>query len=311
MRIIVAGGSGFLGRALCQRLARDGHTVIVLTRDGDAARPPGLVRYASWTPDGEAGSWSREIESSDAIVNLAGAGIADKRWTASRKRVLRDSRVLSTRSLVKAIRKVTQKPTVLIQGSGAGYYGSYADNGPILDETSPPGSDFLSGMAVAWEAEAQPASALGCRVVYVRTTPVLSSEGGALAKLLPPFKAFVGGPLGSGRQTWSWVHRDDWVSLVMWALGNPAVAGPLNAASPYPVSNAEFSRALGRALHRPSWIPVPAPVLRIMLGDMADEALLRGQHVIPKRPLELGFKFSYEKIDDAMKAAIDETVTDR
>ena len=299
MRIIVAGGSGFLGSALSTRLARDGHTVVVLSRDADAARPPGLVRYSTWTPNGEAGNWVREIDASDVVVNLAGAGIADKRWTERRKRVLRDSRILSTRSLVNAIKVVSHRPTVFIQGSALGYYGSF-DNGPVLDERSPAGSDFLAQLAVAWEAEAQSVTAIGCRLAITRTGIVMSDAGGALPKLLPPFKAFVGGPLGSGKQTWSWIHLDDWVGIATWAISNPSVSGPVNAVAPYAVSNAEFSSALGRALHRPSLIPVPPPVLRVMLGEMADVALLRGAHVVPKRTLDLGYKFRYERIDEAL-----------
>ncbi len=304
MRIVIPGGSGFLGRALSRRLAKDGHTVVVLTRDALAPREPGFVRYASWTPDGTAGAWAREFDGADAVINMAGAGIADKRWTSARKQVLRQSRVLSTRSVVAAIRAMSVKPAVLIQGSGAGYYGSF-DIGPTLDESSPPGSDFLGVLCVAWEAEAQPAAAVGVRVVFARTSPVLARGEGALAKMVPPFKLFVGGPLGTGRQIMAWIHIDDWVAMTVWALNNAEVAGPVNFTAPHPVSNAEFSQSLGRALGRPSWLAVPAPALRLLVGEMADAALLRGARVVPTRALTLGYKFKYERIDEAMRAAID------
>lgn len=301
MRIIMAGGSGFLGRALSTRLAKDGHAVVILTRDAATPRAPGLVRYAGWTPNGETGSWAHELDGADAIVNLAGAGIADKRWSAARQRVLRDSRVLSTRSLVNAVRSVSRRPGIFVQGSAAGFYGAF-DDGPELDESSSPGSDFLGRLAVEWEAEAQPASALGCRLVHLRTGVVLSNAGGAVPKMALPFKAFLGGPLGSGRQYLSWVHLDDYVGMTSWALGNPAVSGPVNVTAPHPVTNAEFSRALGRALHRPSFFPVPGFVLRLIVGRMADDALLRGQRVLPRRARELGYRFLYEDIAPALQS---------
>jgi uncharacterized protein (TIGR01777 family) len=304
MRIVIAGGSGFLGSALSTRLAKDGHTIVVLSRDGGAAGASDGVRYARWTPHGEAGSWSKELDGADAVVNLAGAGIADKRWSESRKRVLLQSRLLSTRSLVNAVRSLSPRPGVLIQASGEGYYGSFPDDGPTLDESSPPGSDFLAGLCVAWEREAEPVARLGVRLVIARTTVVLSKDGGALPKMIPPFKMFIGGPLGSGRQIMSWIHIDDWVGMMEWAIGNSAVSGPINLSSPNAVTSAEFSRALGRALYRPSWIPVPGFALRLIVGEMADEALLRGHRVVPARALQLGYKFRYERIDEAMVAAM-------
>ena len=301
MRIIIAGGSGFLGQALSTRLAQDGHAIVILTRDALEARAPGLVRYAGWTPNGETGLWAHELDGADAVVNLAGANIADKRWTRARKRVLRNSRVLSTRSLVAAVRAASRRPGVFLQGSAAGFYGAF-DNGPELDESSPPGSDFLSRLTVEWEAEAQPASAVGCRLVYLRTGVVLSTAGGAMPKMAPPFKAFVGGPLGSGRQYLSWIHLDDYVGMASWTLGNPAVSGAINLTAPHPATNAEFSRALGRALHRPSFFHVPGFVLRLIVGEMADDTLLRGQRVLPKRARELGYRFMYEDIAPALQS---------
>ena len=209
MRVVIAGGSGFLGRALSSRLAKDGHAVVVLTRDGLAPRSPGLVRYAEWTPNGESGAWARELDGADAIVNLAGAGIADKRWTAARKRVLRDSRILSTRSLVQAVRAFSRRPSTFLQQSAEGYYGAF-DAGPDLDESSPAGRDFLARLCADWEAEAQPVAVRGCRLAVLRSAVVLARDAGALPKMVLPFRFFAGGPLGSGRQWLSWIHIDDW-----------------------------------------------------------------------------------------------------
>ena len=304
MRIVITGGSGFLGSSLSTRLAKDGHAIVVLTRDNAGSRTSGGIRYAHWTPNGEAGSWAQEIEGAGAIVNLAGASIAGKRWSADRKQILERSRILSTRSLVNAVQACSRRPGVLIQQSAKDYYNSFPEDGPTLDESSPPGSDFLARLCVAWEREAEPVTRLGVRLVIARTTLVLSKEGGALPRMIPPFKMFVGGPLGSGRQIMSWIHLDDWTGMVAWAIQNPAVTGPINLSSPHAVTNAEFSRALGRALSRPSWIPVPGFVLRLIVGEMADEALLRGQRVMPARAMQLGYKFLHEQIDDAMKAAV-------
>jgi uncharacterized protein (TIGR01777 family) len=310
MRIVIAGGSGFLGSALSDRLRTARHDVVVLTRDGAQSRRGGSrtpearpVRYAHWTPNGEAGDWAKEIDGADAVVNLAGAGIADKRWTAARKRVLWNSRILSTKSLVNAFRTVARRPSVLIQGSAAGYYGAFA-NGPTIDESSLPGSDFLAQLCVAWEAEAQAAAALGCRLVIARSSVVISGDGGALPRMMLPFRLFAGGPLGSGRQVMSWIHIDDWIEMILWAIEKSAVSGPVNLAAPEPVTNAEFSRALGRAMRRPSWLPVPGFALRLIVGEMADDALLLGHRILPKRAQESGYVFRHPGIDEALASAV-------
>jgi uncharacterized protein (TIGR01777 family) len=300
MRIVIAGGSGFLGSALARHLAGRGHDVVILTRQ--ARRSDGRIRNVEWAPDGHPGPWAKEIDGAGAVVNLAGAGIADRRWTAKRKAELRSSRVYSTRSLVAAVRVAAAKPAVFVQGSAVGYYGTNPE--PTFDESCPPGDDFFGQLAVAWEAEAHPLSAIGVRLVIVRTAPALDRHGGALKKMVPPFTFFVGGPLASGRQVMSWIHLDDWVALVTWAIDTPAASGVYNATSPAPVTNAEFSKALGRALHRPSWLPVPGFVLRILVGELAPVALINGQRVVPKRALEAGFKFKYPTIEEGMNAAI-------
>jgi uncharacterized protein (TIGR01777 family) len=227
-QVVIAGGSGYLGRALAARLAREGHQVVVLTRAHSSSKyegrssktdvaQPSRIRYAEWTPDGTASAWAEEIATADAVVNLAGAGIADRRWTESRKRLLVESRILSTRSLVAAIREAEKRPSLFVQASGIGYYGSFED-GPALDESSPPGDDFLAKLCVTWEGEAQPVQAFDCRLVIIRSGIVLSKDGGALKKMMLPFRLFAGGPLGSGRQQMSWIHRDDWIGLVAWAI---------------------------------------------------------------------------------------------
>ena len=316
MRIVIAGGSGFLGTALTTRLLAEGHDVVVLTRGGNGAIGPPPTRsngpqaprsntpapkFVTWQADGSAGSLTREVDGADGIVNLAGAAIEDKRWTPARKALLEESRVKSTRSLVAAVAAASHRPAVFIQGSAVGYYGAH-DAGPVFDETSVPGDDFLARLSLAWEREAAPVRDLGCRLVIVRTGIVLAKHDGALAKMSLPFKLMVGGPVGSGRQYLSWIHLDDWVALVVWALTNPAVLGPVNATAPEPVPNRAFATALGRAMHRPSWAPVPGFVLRTIFGEMADAMLMRGQRVVPARARELGFTFRFERLDDALTA---------
>jgi len=308
MKIIIAGGSGFLGRALAARLDADGHEVVVLTRR--PADSSGRVRRVVWQPDGstppaDAGQptgWAREVEGADAVVNLAGEGIADRRWTAARKRALLESRTQSTRSLVVAIRAASQRPRTFIQASGVGYYGVAGDE--VIDESSPPGSDFLAGLCMNWEAEARAVEALGCRLAIIRNGVVLARHGGALKKMLPPFLFFVGGPIADGRQYFSWVALDDWTALVAWVLAPSSVTGALNGTAPEPVTNAHFSKALGRALHRPSWIPVPGFALRLLVGELADAGLINGQRVVPKRALSLGFTFTYPSVDAALAQAV-------
>ena len=302
MRIVIAGGSGFLGHALTQRLRTDGHEIVVLGR-GTEAGAEARVRMVHWIPNGEAGPWADEIDGADAVVNLAGAGIADKRWTDARKQLIVNSRVQSTRSLIAALRSASKKPAVFVQQSAVGFYGSY-DNGPDCDERSSPGKDFLAGVCVAWEAEAQPAAVLGSRLVVTRTGIVLSHTGGALKKMLLPFKLFVGGRIGSGRQAMSWIHLDDWVGMMAWVIGNAAVAGPVNVTAPNPVPNAEMARAIGRALHRPAIAPVPSVVMKAVFGQLATDTLLKGQRVLPRRAIELGFQFRYPTIDQAVPAAL-------
>jgi uncharacterized protein (TIGR01777 family) len=303
MKVVIAGGSGFLGRALSEHLVGRGHDVVILTR---GAHLPGSTgaKAVEWHPDGSPnpGAWAREIDGAHAIVNLSGAGMADRRWTSRRKEELRRSRVQPARSLVAAIRAAAVKPAAFLQGSAVGFYGDGGD--AIFDESFPPGQDFLGQLCVSWEAEAHPAAALGCRLVILRNGVVLARHGGVLKKMMPPFLFFVGGPVASGRQYISWIHMTDWVGLVTWAIETPSVSGVINVTSPGPVPNREFSRALGKAMRRPSWLPAPGFALRILFGEVAPVMLVAGQRVVPKRAQEAGFAFKYPDIDSALVQAV-------
>jgi uncharacterized protein (TIGR01777 family) len=289
--VVIAGGSGFLGRALARSLRDSGHTVSVLTRrprrQGDVA----------WSPDAP-GAWREELRRAGAVINLAGESIAGARWTPRRKALLRDSRVEPTRALARAILD-SPTPPALLSGSAVGYYGTRGDE--VLTEDAAPGGDFLAGLCRGWEAAALSAAG-ATRVVLLRTGVVLAKDGGALPQMAAPFRFFAGGPIGSGRQYMSWIHLDDWVNLVQWAMAQPSIAGPLNLTAAEPVTNAQFASTLGRALRRPAIIRMPAWPLRIALGEMADAAILNGQRVRPARALDLGFRFIHPRIDGALQS---------
>jgi uncharacterized protein (TIGR01777 family) len=306
MRIVIAGGTGFLGSPLAEAYAEEGHDVRVLSR----GLPPGAARHdpgsgmpgitrVGWTPDGQGAPWAATIDGADAVINLAGAGIGDKRWTTRRKAEIRDSRLSATRQLVAAITSVGVAPPVFISGSAVGYYGASGDEPKT--EPAPAGDDFLARVCVDWEAEAKKAESPSTRVVLIRTGLVLERSGGALPKLVTPFRLFAGGPMGSGRQYMSWIHRIDWVELVRWIVETPAVSGAINATAPAPVTNRAFGRALGRALHRPSLVPTPGFALTLLLGEMARPLVLTGQRVVPARAQALGFHFRYPEIDLAFR----------
>ena len=290
MRIVIAGGSGFLGRALQVHLLTLGHTSTVLTR---RSRTPEQV---TWTPDGTAGPWAAALDGADAVVNLSGEGIADARWTSARKAALRSSRLLSTRSLVTAIRGLSTPPA-LLNASGVGYYG---DRGAeLVTEEAPAGHDFLAELCVEWEAEAECAAA-HTRVAVLRNGVVLHPADGALKKMLLPFRLGAGGPLGSGAQYLPWIHLADWVELITWLLQQPGARGAFNVTAPSPATNADFTRALGRAVNRPAFIPVPAFALRLALGELAD-TLLTGQKAVPARAIAMGFSFRFAEIEPALR----------
>jgi uncharacterized protein (TIGR01777 family) len=310
MNIIVAGGTGFLGSPLCEAWAEDGHDVRVLTRSLPAGQSqhdsgtgvPGITRVG-WKPDGSAGLTAALIEGAAAVINLAGESIAGGRWTAARKQALRDSRLQPTRSLAAAICAVTTPPPVFISGSAAGYYGDTRD--ATVTESSPPGHDFLAHLCVEWEAEAQRATRSTVRVVLLRTGIALERSGGALPRMMRPFRFFVGGRLGSGRQFVSWIHRLDWIEMVRWIIDTPSLSGAVNATAPCPVTNAQFARALGHALHRPALVPVPRFALKVALADLAD-SLVTGQRALPSRAEQAGFHFRYPEIEIAFRGIFGE-----
>ena len=292
MRIIVAGGSGFLGRALVEACRAEGHEVKVLTR-----RPRGGDDI-QWSP-GVPGAWTTSLEQSDAVVNLAGEGIADSAWTEARKRAILNSRLAATHALAAAIRGCAHPPRVFLSASGVGFYGTSA-GGPVTEE-SPPGSDFLADVCQAWESETRAAAGVA-RIVLLRTGLVLARGGGALPRISMPFRFFVGGRIGSGGQCMSWIHLADWVGMVRWALSTATVAGPLNVTAPSPVTNEEFTRTLAGAMRRPALFPVPALALQIILGrEMADTMLLGGQQALPAKAQQLGYRFTFPALGPALQ----------
>ncbi len=303
MHVLIAGGTGFLGKPLIKELQAGGHRVTVLTRSPDGARralgqaglvgtlPDHDVAIAAWT------DLAGALRGVDGVVNLAGASIGEGRWTPQRKAELVDSRLSSTRAIVSALGRVEPRPKVLVNASAVGYYGDRAEK---VDEGSAPGGDFLAGLCQKWEEFAEGATSSGVRVVRVRTGVALAKDGGALSRMLLPFKLFAGGPMGSGRQGFPWVHRADVVGLIRFALEHDEVSGPLNAVAPDMVDNAGFSRALGRALHRPSWLPLPGFALRLALGEMAGPLLLSGQFVRPAAAEKFGYHWRFPKLVGAL-----------
>jgi uncharacterized protein len=291
MHIVLPGGSGFLGSGLAKRLRNDGHAVTVLTR---SPRHTGDVQ---WDPYGPSASWANVISGADAVINLSGASIA-KRWTAAHKREMWRSRILSTRTLVSAMKRAGPMPATLVNASAVGIYGARGDE-PVTEE-SVPGSGFLADLVREWEKEALEA-APQARVVLLRSGIALDRQGGALPQMALPFRMFVGGPIASGRQYLSWIHRDDWVSMVVWALTNSGVAGPLNVTAPNPATNGDFSRTLGRVLRRPALLPIPSIALRVVVGEMSRE-LVNGQRVLPQKAHSLGFGFRYPLLEPALRA---------
>ena len=299
MTIVLAGGSGFLGRALHARFAADGHLVRTLTR-----RPrPGVVTDVAWQPDGDSGPWAAALADADLVINLAGQGIADSRWTAARKQVLRTSRLLPTRSLARALSSLPPRPRRFITCSAIGYYGAHGDE--VVTEQTPPGDDFLSQLCVDWEGEATAAASPTTPVALVRTGIVLHPENGALKSMLLPFRLGLGGPMGSGRQFMSWIHLDDWLALVAWVAARgtePATdaVSVWNATAPGPVTNAAFARTLGRVLRRPAILPAPGFALRLLLGEFAT-FLLTGARVLPASAEGAGFRFRYPALQPALE----------
>ena len=299
MQIVVTGGTGFIGRPLCASLCQEGHQVTLLTRRIEAQRSyDSNVTAVEWTGR-EAGTWEHCLEGADAVINLAGASIADRRWTDARKRLLTESRVLSTRLLVEALSRCSSKPRTLVSASGIGYYGASDDR--VLDESAARGQGFLADLCLAWEAEARRAAELGVRVVMLRTGMVLEQDGGALPKMLLPFRLFAGGPFMPGTQWVSWIHRRDHIGLIRWLLATPGISGPLNAVAPEAVTMNRFCDAIGQVLHRPSWLPVPGFALHAALGELG-MLMTTGQRINPAKALSGGYVFHYPTLEPALRA---------
>jgi len=299
MRIVITGATGFVGRHLVRRLLADGHAVVALARNVEGARRVLPVRCECHAWDPAAGAEAAVLHGADALVHLAGEGIAGRRWTPARKQAVLESRVAGTRALVRALAALpaTARPATLLSASAIGYYGDRGDE--QLHEHSAAGSDFLAAVCQAWEHEAVAAEELGVRVAVIRIGMVLGKDGGALQKMLLPFRLGLGGRLGSGRQWMSWIHVDDLVGLFAYAIAHTEVRGVLNGVAPTPVTNAEFTAALGRALHRPAVLPVPAVALRLALGEMS-AVLLASQRVLARAAQRLGFEFRYPQIGPAL-----------
>lgn len=306
MRVFITGGTGMIGSRIAARLRQRRDTPVLLTRRPDAARaafgPDAVVVEGDPT---RAGAWMDEAAGCDAVINLAGENLFNKRWNDAFKQAMRDSRVRSTENVVAALlrnpRTANGTAKVLVNASATGYYGPHGDE--ELTEESPPGTDFLARLCVEWEDATKPAQNAGLRVALVRVGIVLGKDAGALSKLLTPFKLGGGGPAGSGRQWMSWIHHEDMTGLFLLALDNAGASGPLNGTAPNPVTNKEFSKALGRALSRPAIVPTPGFALKLLLGEVAD-VMLNGQRVLPKKALALGYAFKFPEIDAALDDAV-------
>jgi len=305
MHVVVTGGAGFVGRPLVRELVAAGHAVTALTRDVERAgrHLPARCRAVPWNPGDPVDP--EVLRGADALVHLAGEGIADRRWTVERKRALRDSRIQTAAALVRALAQVepAARPRVLVSASAIGWYGDRRDT--MCDESSPPGSGFLADLCRDWEAAVFPAQALDVRTVAVRIGVVLGRDGGALRPLLPLFRLGLGGRIGSGQQWFSWIHLRDLVALLRFAIENPAVSGVVNGVAPEPVTNTTFTAELARALHRPALLPVPAWALRAAFGEMS-QVLLGSQRVLPRRAEQLGFGFRHP----SLRSALDDVCAD-
>lgn len=301
MKIIISGGTGFIGKSLLEALAKEGHELLALIRQGSTAlNDVPNVRRVVW--DGKTlGDWAASLEGADAVINLAGEPIAGKRWTKEQKALLRSSRLDTTKILVEALSKTKKRPQVYINASAVGYYGPVLHN--VISESYRKGSGFLADLCAEWEEAANGAASLGIRTVILRIGIVLEHGGGALAKMLPPFQFFMGGPLGSGTQWFPWIHRDDVVGIFLHVLHDKTLQGPVNTTAPQPVTMSEFCSLLGKVMGRPSWAPVPAFVLKMLLGDMA-EMLLTGQRTVPEKLLNAGYKFKYPSLLGALEGIL-------
>ena len=301
MRIVIAGATGFIGRALTEKLSASGHEVFVLTRGvrQRVCEKNGkiLVPWDGRTP----GDWVAQLDGADAVINLAGENIASKRWTAVRRQEILSSRVETTRLIVNAIAQVKKKPEILVNASAVGYYGDVPEG--VLTETSDAGDGFLAKTCGQWEAEARKAELSGTRVVLARLGPVLGEKGGMLSKMIPPFRFFMGAPLGSGRQWISWVHRDDVTGAFLFMLDHGDISGPVNVTAPVPATMQEFCSVLAKILRRPCGFPIPVFLLKLLMGEMA-EIILASQKAPPEKLLREGYRFRYSRLSEALEALL-------
>lgn len=297
MKILMTGGTGFVGTQLTSRLLQDGHEITILTRSLKSAKStaPG-ISYLEGDPTRK-GPWQQSIKDHDAVINLAGASIFS-RWTEEHKRAIRESRVHTTQNIVEGIPVHRDKPFTFFSTSAVGYYGFCGDE--ELTEESPAGDDFLARVAVEWEGEALKAREKGARVVITRFGIVLGEKGGALSQMIPLFKKYIGGPIGSGKQWFSWVHIKDLAEAFAFLMKHPEISGPVNVCSPNPVRNKDLAKALGKSLGRPSFMPAPGFMIKLVLGEFGS-VILKGQRVIPRKLLEKGFVFQYPRIDEALR----------
>ena len=294
-RLLITGGSGFIGSRLVPVLLDQGHDITVLTRNPDKTALH--FNHAVTTIDK-----LNDAEPFDVVINLAGQGITDKRWTPGIKKQLRESRIITTQKLLSYLQAAKKKPECLISGSAIGYYGNQGEK-PV-DEQMSGDSSFSSKLCFDWEHEAQQAEVLGIRTCYLRTGIVLGKKGGALAKMLPAFKLGLGGPMGNGKQWMSWIHIDDLTGIILHAINHKDIKGAINGTAPNPVTNKEFTSTLASVLKRPAFLPMPAFVLKLMLGQMAEELLLSGQRVIPKKILDAGYEFQYAELENALSEVV-------
>jgi len=307
MKVIVAGGTGFIGKALTQALLDKAYQVIILTRSPEKSpsKNPSL-RFVQRDPFRIGGPWEREVDGADVVINLAGESIAAKPWTPAQKKILLESRTRSVMAIYQAIEKAASRPKVLLNSSAVGYYGPCGDE--ILEENSKPGTGFLADLCRQWEGEVMKAEALNVRTIRLRTGLVLGRGGGVLAKMLPPFRLGIGGPLGDGKQWMSWIHLGDLTQMILFLIERPEGFGAFNATAMNPVRMNEFAKILGQVLRRPAFFRVPRFVLKIFIGEMS-EMLLTGQCALPQRAIQLGFSFQYPALEPALQQILNKEHT--